>query len=104
MKRSTIANRLAKFAGSKTSIAYQVAKDLATGENKSYKITGNIIRPVHTTGKGRFTSNLDYTNDCKNIFTFLKLKFEIGNDSPRGGLTGNFIKLITKIEKPVPVS
>lgn len=97
MTRSTIAKRLAKFTGSKTSIAYQVAKDLATGENKTYKISGNIIRPVHTSGSGRFTINLDYTNDCKAILTFLKLKFETGNDSPRGGLTGNFIKITTKI-------
>jgi hypothetical protein len=97
MTRSTISKRLAKFTGSKTSIAYQVAKDLATGENKTYKVSGNIVRPVHTSGSGRFTTNLDYTNDCKNIFTFLKLKFEIGNDRPRGGLTGNFIKILTKI-------
>jgi len=98
MTRSTIAKRLTKFTGSKTSIAYQVAKDLATGENKSYKITGNIIRTVHTSGSGRFTSNLDYTRDCCNILTFLKVKFEPGNDSPRGGLTGNFIKIITIIK------
>lgn len=97
MTRSTISKRLAKFTGSKTSIAYQVAKDIATGENKTYKVSGNIVRPVHTSGSGRFTTNLDYTNDCKNIFTFLKLKFEIGNDSPRGGLTGNYIKILTKI-------
>ncbi len=97
MKRLTIAKRLEKFTGSKTSIAYQVAKDLSTGENKSCKIFGNIIRPVHTSGSGRFTSNLDYTNDCKAMLTFLKLKFETGNDSPRGGLTGNFIKILTKI-------
>jgi hypothetical protein len=97
MTRSTISKKLAKFTGSKTSIAYQVAKDLATGENKTYKVSGNIVRPVHTSGSGRFTTNLDYTNDCKNIFTFLKLKFEIGNDSPRGGLTGNYIKILTKI-------
>jgi hypothetical protein len=97
MTRSTIEKRLLKFTGSKTSIAYQVAKDLSTGENKSYKINGNLIRPVHTTGSGRFTNNLDYTRDCCNILSFLKIKFEIGNDSPRGGLTGNFIKIITTI-------
>lgn len=97
MTRSTISKRLAKFTGSKTSIAYQVAKDIATGENKTYKVSGNLVRPVHTSGSGRFTTNLDYTNDCKNIFTFLKLKFEVGNDSPRGGLTGNYIKILTKI-------
>lgn len=99
MTRSTIAKRLAKFTGSKTSIAYQVAKDLSTGENKSYKISSNIIRPVHTSGSGRFTTNLDYTQDVCNILSFLKIKFETGNDSPRGGLPGNFIKIITKIAK-----
>jgi len=97
MTKTTLQKRLSKFSGSKTSIAYQVAKDLVTGENKSYKIFGNIIRPVHTSGSGRFTSNLDYTNDCKAILDFLKVKYEVGNDSPRGGLTGNFIKILTKI-------
>lgn len=98
MTNATIEKRLSKFTGSKTSISYQVAKDLATGENKSYKVSGNIIRPVHTSGSGRFTSNLDYTQDCIKILTFLKLKFETGNDSPRGGLTGNFIKIVTTIK------
>jgi len=97
MTTSTLQKRLAKFTGSKTSIAYQVAKDLVTGENKSCKVFGKIIRPVHTSGNGRFTSNLDYTNDCIFMFTFLKIKFEIGNDSPRGGLTGNYIKILSKI-------
>lgn len=98
MTTQTLSKRLAKFTGSKTSIAYQIAKDLATGENKSYKISGNIIRPVHTSGRGRFTSNLDYTADTCKMLSFLKLKFETGNDSARGGLTGNFIKIITKIK------
>jgi hypothetical protein len=97
MTNETLQKRLEKFTGSKTSIAYKIAKDLAIGENNSFKIFGNIVRPVHTSGSGKYTTNLDYTNDCKNIFTFLKLKFEIGNDSPRGGLTGNYIKILTKI-------
>lgn len=97
MTTTTLAKRLAKFTGSKTSIAYQVAKDLSTGENKTYKVSGDTIRPVHTSGSGRFTSNLDYTNDCCKVLDFLKIKYITGNDSKRGGLTGNFIKIITPI-------
>jgi hypothetical protein len=99
MTTTTLKNRLSKFTGPKNSIAYQVANDLVTGENKTYKISGNIVRPVHTSGSGRFTTNMDYTKDCTNLFTFLGLKFEVGNDSPRKGLTGNFIKITTKIVK-----
>ena len=28
----------------------------------------------------------------------LGINFESGNDSPRGGLTGNFFKILTKID------
>ena len=47
---------------------------------------------TYTSGRGRFTSNL--TNDS--IYWVIKLlgyKFQEGNDSPRGGKTGDFIKV-----------
>jgi len=97
MKRSTLEKRLEKYTGAKNSVAYKMAKELITGEKNTYKVYGNLIRPVHTSGSGRFTQNLDYTEKCLEILTFLKLKFEVGNDAPRGGLTGNYIKILTKI-------
>lgn len=48
--------------------------------------------PNYTSGSGRFTTNL--TND--RVFIIIKLlgyKFKTGNDSPRGGKTGDYIKV-----------
>lgn len=111
MKAATLNNRLLNLDVNKTTIAYQIAKEL-TGlyfQNsrygvkkmehvKTYMIFGNIIRPVKLSGSGRFAHNADYTAEICNILTSLKIKFEVGNDALRGGLIGNFIKIITKIE------
>lgn len=98
MKVETLSKRLEKrYSGSKTAKAYQIVKDLINGTNKTYMVNDNIIRPVRTTGSGRFTSNLDYTSDVKNLLTKLGIKYKSGNDAPRGGLTGNYIAVQTKI-------
>jgi len=90
MKTTTISNRLNKrFNGSKSSFAYKATQSVIEGER--------LIRPCHTSGSGRFTSNLDYTEDVCSILNLLGVKFEQGNDSPRGGKTGNFVKITTKI-------
>ena len=100
MKTKTLNSRLEKrYTGSKSAKAYQIVKDLIDGTGKSYMVVGNIIRPCHTSGSGRFTTNLDYTNDTAAILRLIGVKFESGNDSPRGGKTGNYIKILTKIEK-----
>lgn len=59
-------------------------------------VYGNVIRPCSSSGRGRFTSNMDYTKDTENLLKLLGIKFESGNDSPRGGLAGNFIIVLTK--------
>jgi hypothetical protein len=113
MKTSTLNKRLLRLDVSKTSIAYQIAKEL-TGlyfmDNKygpktirqpfkTYHIdfTG-LIRPCYVSGSGRFASNQDHTLEVKYILDMLKIKYEFGNDAPRGGLTGNYIKILTKLE------
>lgn len=92
MTTKTLSKRLAiRFNGSKSSFAYKTAKSVINGER--------VIRPCHTSGSGRFTTNLDYTSDVMQILSLLGVKYEIGNDSPRGGKTGNFIKITTKISE-----
>ncbi len=100
MKAETLKNRLEKrYSGSKTAKAYTIIKDLIFGTNKTYMVNDYTIRPVHTSGTKRFTSNLDYTSDVKSLLTLLGVKYKSGNDAPRGGLTGNFIIVLTKIER-----
>jgi len=109
MKKNTLNKRLLNVSGvSKSSIAYMVCKELTglyTSKDrngvmepmKTGRIWGNIIRPCYTSGHGRFTAILDYTADICHIFDLLKVKYEVGNDAPRGGQTGKFIKILTKI-------
>ena len=98
MKNQTLLNRLTKrFNGSKSSKSFQIVSDLINQTNKSGMINSNIIRPCKTSGSGRFTTNMDYTTETKSLLTLIGVKFEYGNDSLRGGKTGEFIKIITKI-------
>lgn len=99
MEAITLQKRLENsYTGSKNSKAYQIVKDLINGTNKTYMVYGNVIRPCATSGRGRFTSNRDYTKATENLLTLLGIKFKRGNDSPRGGLTGNYFKILTKID------
>ena len=58
-----------------------------------------IIRPCYASGRGKFTSNQDHTQITENYLSKIGIMFESGNDSPRGGKTGNYIKIITKISQ-----
>lgn len=112
MKATTLNNRLLKLQGiSKSSKAYQVVKQL-TGMYKcnfcynqdkpfsSYMIfKGNIIRPVYTSGSGSHTSYQDHTIAITSLLDKLKVRYVVGNDAPRGGQLGSYIKIVTKIEK-----
>jgi hypothetical protein len=98
--KTAAANRLAKTTVSKSSIAYKVVAELLQLPNatKTYKVFGNIIRPVHTSGSGRFTSNMDYTKDIQSLLASIGIETILGNDAPKGGLTGNYLEIITKIK------
>ena len=99
MKTITLQKRLEnRYTGSKNSKAYQIVKDLINGTNKTYMVNGDLIRPCSTSGRGRFTSNMDYTRETRSLLMLLGINFEFGNDSPRGGLTGNYFKILTKID------
>lgn len=52
---------------------------------------GVKVRTCWTSGTGRFTSNLDYHFNTTNILNQLGVSYEEGNDSPRGGKTGQFV-------------
>lgn len=68
----------------KTSNGYKNAK-------KAFENPNIKVYTCHTSGSGRFTSNIDSTADTIAILKGENVEFEIGNDSPRGGKTGNFV-------------
>ena len=97
MKATTLNNRLAKaYTGSKNAKHYQIVRDVIEGTNKAYAMRdGGIIRPDYTSG--RFT--IQNGPAVMALLEKIGVKFEPGNDAPRGGMTGNYIKIKTKIER-----
>lgn len=104
MKAITLKNRIEKLH-LRNCVAVLIAKEL-TGlyldkNNKplcTYRIRQGLIRPCETSGTGRYTTLLDYTQDVCTLLTELKIKYLCGNDAPRGGACGTYIKVLTKIE------
>ena len=94
MKRTTIARRLKKVNVNKNSFAYRVVAEIAGISVTTFAVYKDVIRPCHTSGTGRFTTNLDYTSQVRTLLDTLKVKYEFGNDAPRGALSGNYIKII----------
>ena len=91
MKKSTGEKKLAAMNVSKNSNAYKLVIAALNGET--------LLRPCHTSGSGRFTTNIDCTIDLTDLLTKMGISYEKGNDSPRGGKTGNFVKITTKIHE-----
>lgn len=87
MKKTTIATRLEKTNVSKSCSAYSLLKDWLTSDGNK------VIRPCWTSGRGRFTQNRDYTDQLCRLLDSMNVKYQLDNDAPRGGKTGNFVKL-----------
>ena len=98
MRLSTLQARISR-ANFRHCKALDIIKDFANLGKRTYMVYGDIIRPCTTSGHGRFTTSLDYTADVCRLLDRLKIKYISGNDSPRGGKTGNFIKVLTKIDR-----
>ena len=98
MKLSTLQARISR-AGFRHCKALDIVKDWAGMGKNTWLVRGDVVRPCKTSGSGRFTTNLDYTADVCRLLDSLRIKYEVGNDAPRGGLTGNYIKIKTKIDR-----
>jgi hypothetical protein len=100
MKATTLIKRLQHAAEvkkvSKSSNAYRLVMEYANGVLEHG--CNFAIRPCHTSGRGRYTTNIDRTSEVCWLLDVLGVKFETGNDSPRGGKTGNFIRIVTDVK------
>jgi len=77
-------NLVTKKDGNLTKRAIKAINDFRNQEGRFYT--------HYTSGRGRFTTNLSNTT----IFYIIKLlgyKYSTGNDSPRGGQTGNYVQV-----------
>jgi hypothetical protein len=90
LEKLTVKTESNKYPLSKNSRSYHFAQHVISGAKE--------IRPCYTSGKGRFCSNLDYTEETKAVLTKIGIEFDFSNDSKRGGLTGNLLTITTKIK------
>ena len=90
MKKETFQKRTKQYA--RNAMCWQYANELLT--------TGKSIRTCHTSGRGRFLKNLDYTGDTEQVLKCAGLKYGVDfitkNDAPRGGACGQYIELTSK--------
>lgn len=98
MKRATIIARMEALAKekriSKGSNGYKaVMQWLELCDN------AQLIRTGHYNGSGRWSSASSCMAAATWILTQVKVKYSSGNDAPRGGVTGEWIKIETKFEE-----
>lgn len=84
LQKADKTNSVTKKDGTLKQYAIDAIKDHRNGNNKFYT--------VHTSGSKRFTTNIE-NNSVLTICQLLNYRYEIGNDSLRGGKTGNYIKV-----------
>jgi hypothetical protein len=72
------------FGLRKNSSAYKLAV-------KAVENPGTKIRTGWYTGTGRFTSAHNHHEEVARVLIVAKIRFKDGNDSPKGGVWGNFI-------------
>lgn len=92
-KSTALAKRIEKLVATKelkkNSLVYGWVSNLASNE---------ILRPVFSQGgTWRYSSLIDKSEELVLVLRKLGLDFVTGNDAPRGGATGYFVKVTTKI-------
>lgn len=92
-KATTLAKRIEKLVASKelskNSLVYSWLNSLKSNE---------VLRPVFTQGSTwKHSSLVDKSFELESALRKLSINFTVGNDAPRGGKTGYFVKINTKI-------
>lgn len=88
-KRTSLNKRIEKLNLSKNSIIL----NMITGIRK-----GDRLRPVYSKGSSWAHSSLiDKSTELKDTLKFIGVEFTTGNDAARGGKTGYFVEISTKI-------
>jgi phosphatidylinositol kinase/protein kinase (PI-3 family) len=92
-KFTALAKRIEKLVSSKeiskNSLVYRWVSDLKSNE---------ILRPVFSQGSTwKHSSLIDKTNELTVVLRKLGVEYVTGNDAVRGGKTGYFVKITTKI-------
>lgn len=93
-KITVIAKKLQKLITAK-----QLNKNSLVYSWVSNMKTDDVFRPVFSQGKTwKFSSLTDKTKELTDLLDKLGVAYEIGNDAPKGGKTGVFVKIKTIIK------
>jgi hypothetical protein len=98
--KSTTTTQIAKRI-EKAIAAKQIRKGTIVHEWLQSIVIGKVInfRPVYTQGSSwKHSSLINKQSELAAALTAIKLSFTSGNDAPRGGKTGAFIRITTKIK------
>lgn len=102
MKKETIRKRLEKSDIKKNSLVYkmieEVINDVHPLNNRFYSVLTKKLRPNFYAGTGRFTKVQKHEYGLSIALNVLKIKYNKGNDAPRGGLCGVYFEILTNIE------
>ena len=92
LTKNSATKKLAKLGISKKSIVYGWINELIEGRKE--------FRPVYSQGSSwKHSSLFDRRVEFTTILKAMGIEFVSGNDAPKGGKTGAFIKITTKIRK-----
>lgn len=94
LSKKSAEKKLAKLVSekkaNKTSIVYGWVNEIIAGKKD--------FRPVYSQGSSwKHSSLFDRRIEFSTLLNMMKIEFTTGNDAPRGGQTGAFIKITTKI-------
>lgn len=98
MKKETLQKRIEKnLYTKKGTLASKYGVVMFLLENPNY-----VSRPVrwHNAGRGRYQLE-DHSYNIEHALTLLGVSYETGNDAPRGGKEGYYIRLTPKGKRQV---
>ena len=91
-KKSVLKRKVAKLKLQKNSTLLSFLNEVIAGKK--------ILRPVYSTGSSwKYSTLHDKREEVARTLRTMGIEYESGNDAPRGGKTGAFIKITTKICK-----
>lgn len=93
-KRTALNARIAKMKFASNSIV----GSMITNFGMSERGVGHMFRPVYSQGSSwKHSTLVDKTMELKGVLDKLGIEYTEGNDAPKGGRTGKFIQVTTKI-------
>lgn len=95
MKKETLQARIEKHLFTKSGKLARKYEEVVELLNNPHR----IMRPIYWRGKG--DSLHDSHEALEKGLSLLGIDYEVGNDAPRGGLNGYFVKLTAKGKRQV---